>query len=73
MGKRNRKRCFTVITNNDEYPVDAVVVEYQLPVLQINELMALKYSKLDELCLRAVLVNNISSMPFSCRETVHRN
>ena len=59
MGKKSRKQRSSVSINNDEYPVDAVVGEYQVPVMQIHELMALKPSKLDDLSLRAISVNNI--------------
>ena len=73
MAKKTRKQYSSVSMNKDEYPVDAVVGEYQVPVTQIHELMALKRNKLDDLSLTAISVNNISSMHFSCRETVHRS
>ena len=47
--------------------LNAEVGEYHCPVLAVPELMALKHAKLDELSLRAVMVNN---QIFLCRELI---
>ena len=70
MGKKNRKLCASTSTNKELGILNAEVREYQCPVLAVPELIALKHAILDELSLRAVMVNNAKYQIFLCRELI---
>ena len=70
MGKNTRKRCASTSRNKELGILNVEVREYQCPVLELPELMAVRHAKLDELSLRAVMVNNAKYQIFLCRELI---
>ena len=70
MGKNTRKRRASTSRNKELGILNVEVGEYQCPVLELPELMAVRHAKLDELSLRAVMVNNTKYQIFLCRELI---
>ena len=70
MGKNTKKRRASTSRNKELAILNVEVGEYQSPVLELPKLMAVKHSKLDELSLRAVTVNNAKYRIFLCRELI---
>ena len=70
MGKNTRKRRASTSRNKELGILNVEVGEYQCPVLELPELMAVRHAKLDELSLRAVTVNNAKYQIFLCRELI---
>ena len=71
MGKNTRKQRASTSRNKELGILNVEVREYQCPVLELPELMAVKHAKLDELSLRAVKVNNAKYQIFLCRELIN--
>ena len=70
MGKNTRKRHASMSRNKELGILNVDVGEYQCPVLKFPELMAVRHAKLDELSLRAVMVNNAEYQIFLCRKLI---
>ena len=70
MGENTRKQRASTSTNKELGILNAEVREYKCPVLALPELMAVKHAKLDELSLRAVMVNDAKYQIFLCRELI---
>ena len=70
MGKNTRKRRASTSRNKELGILNVDFREYQCPVLKFPELMAVRHAKLDELSLRAVMVNNAKYQIFLCRKLI---
>ena len=70
MGENTRKQHASTSRNKELGILNVEVREYQCPVLKLPKLMAVRHAKLDQLSLRAVMVNDAKYQIFLCRELI---